>query len=1228
MKRFWTKHKPRHLVIASGMSLSLLTGCAGAPPLNPLQLFQAQPTQTNVQGATTPPTPYTGDIELSIDPSLLGQQYQHHRKLKIQNDGGFQTQAAFKFAKPLTPKVLCVEDLGNGNYTAHFGYHNENDQSVSVPLGPHNKVLGGHVNPGDNSKDKDLGQPSQFESGEHGTFPQSVFSVDFSHGNVNWVLNGKTATAKANSTACGPQPSPEPSPSSSPSPDPSPSPTASPDPTPTPTATPVDVVFDPADPSSLGDLYPDVPGNQEQAEPQLSSAVFSLNHSTPIKVATGEVYIHLAEPVQENLQDILDTYQGTVIETDHMDPDTRWIQVDMTQVDLSQLQEEVAYLNNRLIDHPELQLQNANFANLEAAKTFALIAQLYMSNKVKYVGFNGIVSTNEFKTYENTVPIPLPTLTPPTLSAQDSWWLNQQSTRVTDAWSYSMGFNPQLQKPVKIAVIDSGFAGLSEVLKTDFKHQTEMLTGWKIDSTGSRKWSNVPNALDSENYLKCLYSPVSFAPFPGIPFPSLVPCDGESDHLTQIANNASHVLLNYPQDHGTRVISTIISQVNNGLGLSGVAPQAQVVPIKVGNGWNISTREIIAAFEKIYNDPALQDVSVVNFSIGSEDWNYSNLSSFLKALPGAHTYFQDESDKFRNAVTQLTYNAQKVVIVNSAGNSAFPYKLNSPYSRNSELLTVGALDFVNGKQVRAAFSNWGDGIDIWAPGVRMASWFIPLNNGQMLFFPNTNKVVLPLEDIRQPVGAVYSWAGTSAAAPLVSGIVALMKAINPNLDTFQIQAKLKASANKLQYKDLYLHDSPTWSLFDTCTITGQIIPNLGTKDLLTDYKCPNISSSDPRSQVSLDAINAYEAVKLVANERGISGMSEYRGTINSSGSLQHDALGSLPIQFGTENNLNGFFAYDPGASGFYPPYFPALSSLMNNTIPVKVDGYYTGGKLYAHRVEAAPTLNNKDWTLELFNVNDVIKIYFNGSTAPKYTVYRNASNPSQKSIFNISSDLTQGLNSIRFVVENTDDTTTPGFSMGIELKADGKIAFRDNRGSTIDRVHTHTFGGNRQSEGFGPRYDNTIYINKDGSLPGNKPYKVEISNTSDISNIKVNIFNTPISLDATSQYSGEAIVDPYLNFGSVNDFDFEVYSAYTSLPFPNNPYHPNYKSYTWGFAVYSMINGSYQKVYFNKDGQRENLDQTTNTFGQSIGSGARFNTPHNVLGELLMKERWSPYVRP
>ncbi|MBT9548531.1 MAG: hypothetical protein IV090_24270 [Candidatus Sericytochromatia bacterium] len=85
----------------------------------------------------------------------------------------------------------------------------------------------------------------------------------------------------------------------------------------------------------------------------------------------------------------------------------------------------------------------------------------------------------------------------------------------------------------------------------------------------------------------------------------------------------------------------------------------------------------------------------------------------------------------------------------------------------------------------------------------------------------------------------------------------------------------------------------------------------------------------------------------------------------------------------------------------------------------------------------------------------------------------------------------------------------------------------------------------------------TIYHHRSGP-----PYRIEISNTSDISMVKVNVDNTPLILDATSPYSAEAVVDHYLNGDELNRFDFQVFSSFSSLPFPNNPSHPNYKSYT------------------------------------------------------------------
>ena len=89
-----------------------------------------------------------------------------------------------------------------------------------------------------------------------------------------------------------------------------------------------------------------------------------------------------------------------------------------------------------------------------------------------------------------------------------------------------------------------------------------------------------------------------------------------------------------------------------------------------------------------------------------------------------------------------------------------------PATRTPGVITVGALD--SSDQARSD-SNYGSSVDIWAPG--------------------DNIPVAPDDD--NPNGTYSN--GTSAAAPIVSGVVAMLRYLDPSIDSVADRAGLLAA---------------------------------------------------------------------------------------------------------------------------------------------------------------------------------------------------------------------------------------------------------------------------------------------------------------------------------------------------------------------------------------------------------------------------------------------------
>jgi serine protease AprX len=227
--------------------------------------------------------------------------------------------------------------------------------------------------------------------------------------------------------------------------------------------------------------------------------------------------------------------------------------------------------------------------------------------------------------------------------------------------------------------------------------------------------------------------------------------------------------------HGTMVAGLVAGDgmANSGYHI-GVAPRANLADVKVTTFSGISTEsDVVEGLQWIYENHKRYNIRVVNLSLNA-------------ATP------QSYHTSPLNAATELLW-FNGIVVVTSAGNhgaGALYPPANDPF-----VITVGAADdrgtpTITDDQV-APFSAFGitvDGIskpDLIAPGRRLVG---PLSgeDGE-LARQHPKNIVSKL---------YFQMSGTSVAAPVVSGAIALLLQDEPHLTPDQVKYRLMVTANK------------------------------------------------------------------------------------------------------------------------------------------------------------------------------------------------------------------------------------------------------------------------------------------------------------------------------------------------------------------------------------------------------------------------------------------------
>lgn len=219
----------------------------------------------------------------------------------------------------------------------------------------------------------------------------------------------------------------------------------------------------------------------------------------------------------------------------------------------------------------------------------------------------------------------------------------------------------------------------------------------------------------------------------------------QKDHPDLQANldmkNAASVVSNIYDDygHGTHVAGIVAAAADNGAGIAGASYNAKIIPIKVVDDFGgIKTSYFIAAYEFLkerIESGKIKNLHVINMSIGGYDI--------------------DKDDYIHRKAIKELRSDYDIITVCAGGNGN---KVNRAYTDKvypadfDECLSVTSLGR-NG--TNSAWSDYNEYKDISAPGEDIYSTY--------------------------PGSRYETLKGTSMSAPLVSGIMAMLWAENPNL---------------------------------------------------------------------------------------------------------------------------------------------------------------------------------------------------------------------------------------------------------------------------------------------------------------------------------------------------------------------------------------------------------------------------------------------------------------
>ena len=238
--------------------------------------------------------------------------------------------------------------------------------------------------------------------------------------------------------------------------------------------------------------------------------------------------------------------------------------------------------------------------------------------------------------------------------------------------------------------------------------------------------------------------------------------------------------------HGTHVAGIIGAKRNNNIGINGVAENVEIMSIRVVPNGDERDKDVANGIRYAVENGA----KVINMSFG-KGYAYNKA-----AVDEAIRYAQEKD----------------VLLVHAAGNDAKDIDINPNYPTKyftdeqqaitgeaSNWITVGATSWKLNDELLASFSNYGyKSVDVFAPGVEINS-------------------TMPEDKYKEQQG-------TSMAAPVVSGLAAMLRAYYPQLSAKEVKQIIMKSVTKVDQKVIVKKDGSSKKVYlDEISVSGGIV---------------------------------------------------------------------------------------------------------------------------------------------------------------------------------------------------------------------------------------------------------------------------------------------------------------------------------------------------------------------------------------------------------------------